>query len=150
MTGSDELLLKIKPLEDRGLLRTGADDAVVNSINERFPFIGSKIDWGAIPGSIVKRLSSTDEMAECISFMADCLKGMEKASPVVIIGDGVMQFKIETNLSNIECCFYDVLELPQHTYITTPLCEWCLVFTMEGDMCFGYAPPIDLTPVASN
>jgi hypothetical protein len=115
-------------------------NACIRLINERFPFVGSKIDWTSVSGSIVEKLSSTDEILQCKAFMSSCLRGMDGKSPVVVVGDGLMNFQIETTISGIAYCLDDVLGLPQHTYITSPLCEWCLVFTMEGDMCFGNAP----------
>lgn len=146
MNASDELLLKLKPLEDQGLLQIRNEASVVSSINERFPFIGSKIDWNSVPGSIAKRFSSGDELVQRKSFLEDCLCDEEATLSIAIVGDGIMHFGIETSLSNIGCCLDDVLELPQHTYITTPLCEWCMVFTTEGDMCFGNAPIANSVP----
>ncbi|WP_395739878.1 hypothetical protein [Prosthecobacter sp.] len=143
MTPSNELRQTFAPLQDRGLIQMIDETPVVDLIERAFPFSGSKIDWDAVPGSQVKTRSSGSPVTECRTFLDECLRHLDPSAPLLIVGDGIMDFAIAVRLGDLDCCFEEIIHLPQHTYITTPTAEWCLVVTMEDDLCFGHAPPLN-------
>src|SRR5262249_4038288 len=90
-------------------------------LQKRFPVRGSKIDWDRVSMARVNRVDTADSeqyLDDAEAFAHD-IQESERLYPdyrVVVIGD-----------------------MPQHTYVLAPDAEWCLAFTLEGDLCFGYA-----------
>lgn len=142
LTPYENLLLAISPLIQSGkVLLLGDEELCVGVIEKSFPFVGAKIDWSQIPGAVIKVANEQDFVTECLEFLRFQIgnEGISPLAHVFIIGDSAMEKAMATQVRFLEALLMEVLELPQHTYIVSLNGEWCMTFTMEGDMAFGYS-----------
>jgi hypothetical protein len=114
-------------------------------LEKRFPVQGSKIDWERVPTAKVRRAHAADTeryLAEAAAFVQEVLESeqLDRECQVIAMGDSAMEKALRMPLSTLVLCLRNILPMPQHTYVLAPDAAWCLVFTMEGDLCFGYAP----------
>ena len=114
-------------------------------LQRRFPVCGSKIDWDRVPNSTIRRVNTVDSehyFDEAIAFVREMLEseGLDRESQAVVIGDSAIEGAFRMPLYTLVLCLRTILRMPQHTYVLAPNGAWCLVLTMEGDVCFGYAP----------
>jgi hypothetical protein len=145
MTPEDELL------EDLRREFPGAEIVVdptsheyVDVVQRRFPFLGSKIDWDRVPRSQVRRVSDvTRFMDEAVAFTLEVMASerLDREVQIAVIGDNAMDVTLRMSPSTFRRCLRTILDMPQHTYVLALDGAWCLVYTMEGDLCFGYGSP---------
>lgn len=114
-------------------------------LRRRFPVRGSKIDWDRVPMAKVRRVatSSSEQYFDDAEEFAEEIVGSERLDrerEVVVIGDSAMEGALRMPLFAFRSFLRSILRMPQHTYVLDADATWCLVFTMEGDLCFGYAP----------
>lgn len=110
-----------------------------------FPTCGSKIDWGQAGRSTLSSADITDwqqYLPVAFSFLQEVSEQSELSGDleVVVIGDSSMEGALVMRLDAVFACLESLLAMPQHTYVLPRDARWCVVFTMEGDLCFGYAP----------
>lgn len=113
-------------------------------LQTRFPTLGSKIDWGRVPGALTERVDVLDPAAyrragatffEKIRADHDLLDDLD----VVVVGDSAVEMAVHVPVRLMRTCLSLFLDLPQHTYLLPRDGAWCASFTMEGDLCFGLA-----------
>lgn len=122
-----------------------SSDAYFALLQRRFPVRGSKIDWDRVPAARVRRadLADSEKYFEEASAFAEEVWSSEQLDPallVVVVGDSAMKSALSMSLQTLRSCLPGILRMPQHTYVLPPDASWCMVFTMEGDLCFGHAP----------
>jgi hypothetical protein len=110
-----------------------------------YPACGSKIDWRQVDRSKLSSADITDwerYLPAALSFLQEVTEQGELSGDleVVVIGDSSMEGALVMRLDAVFACLESLLEMPQHTYVLPRDGRWCAVFTMEGDLCFGYAP----------
>ena len=118
---------------------------VFGRLQNMFPVGGSKIAWSRVPGSAVETADTSDGdsyLSAAESFFDRNLAGhgLSDEVEILVVGDSAMDGAVRMSLSSLRSCLGIVLGMPQHTYVLPQDAEWCFVFTMEGDLCFGYSP----------
>lgn len=104
-----------------------------------YPASGSKIDWGRVPGSIERTVEDgPNQVALSISFFDEVVAKFGLAGDVVYIGDSATDFALAGPTERMRQALPKLLEIPQHHYLIGPESLWCMSFTMEGDMGFGF------------
>jgi len=110
-------------------------------IESNFPFVGSKIDWSKVSGSVQKTQNPEGNVAkQSKEFMIEQLAiyKIPADSEISIIGDGAIECVLKTTIEIFTENFAkEILELPQHVYLIPEDGAWCMSFSMEGDMNFG-------------
>ena len=143
-TFTEELLLEISPTLKSGAIEVDYDHKKYSKlIADRFPFTGSKIAWSRVPHSVQEIQSPQDPISQCLRFMEQQLmrNAISDDVAVAVIGDSAVECVFLTTVGSFREVAPSFLELPQHLYIIPSDAAWCMVFTMEGDMCFGNALP---------
>ncbi len=115
-------------------------------VQRRYPVIGSKIAWSQVVGAVVESAAINDGdayLAAAESFVdrSRAIHRLSDKEEVVVVGDSAMDGALRMSLESLRRCLGVVLGMPQHTYVLAQNADWCFVFTMEGDLCFGFAPP---------
>ena len=142
----NDLLLYLNPFINNGNIKIlDNEDYFINIIENNFSFVGSKINWTQVTGSIVKKGISIDGASK---FLNDKLSdgSIYNLESIVIIGDGAMDCAFRTQVQYAILFLDQVVSIPQHTYIVEISGRWCMVFTMEDEIAFGFKPhhPIHL------
>jgi hypothetical protein len=112
-------------------------------LERRYPLGGSKIDWDRVPtGRVRPNADPARWTDEAVAFTEHVIKveRLDRGTHVVAIGDGPVDVALRLSLQTLVSCLPTLLHLPQHTYALPPDGRWCLAFTMEGNLSFGYAP----------
>jgi hypothetical protein len=136
----DELLASIKPLVRDGAIELiEAEDLYIDLIERNFPFVGSKIDWVQVPGAIIISARAQFFVSDCLEFLQEQLtaNNISPSASVAVVGDSAMDFAIATKAQYLPALMANVFDLPQHTYVVATSGEWCMAFTMEGEVAFG-------------
>lgn len=137
----DELLQILGADVDAGIITIEPDctDYFVK-LTKCFPAAGTRIDWGSVPNSIdTWRDEDLDESA-FVKFFNQIVTSNNLNGPIVYMGDSNTEFALLTSVDVVSKYLKDILSIPQHHYLVAADFSWCMVFTFEGDMSFGYAP----------
>ena len=106
-----------------------------------YPASGSKIDWDRVPGSVERVEEEESLQAEQFTaFFDEIVQKFRLAGDVVYVGDSATDFALTGSLECMREVLPELLAIPQHHYMIGPESSWCLCFTMEGDMGFGFRP----------
>lgn len=75
---------------------------------------------------------------EVTSFLGE-LRGtiLENDEKIIYIGDGVTDLVYILDLINLSKVLPIFLNIPQHHYILSVDCRWCICATFENDLDFG-------------
>lgn len=150
MSLNEEVLGMLAPLSKDGLLKIANDQAtLIQTLNRRFYFSGSKIDWTKSTDHWHQSFRSSGESidveekhraVEEILRKHDFPAVVERTIEVDYINDSSLEFGVR--LSPI--IFWDAFAIllphvPQHHYFFSADGSWCLAITMEGFVDFGRA-----------
>lgn len=117
----------------------------------RYPISNNRIDWKKVPDRISlyptneQQTSSFDmqgHLEKVDHFFKKVVKKMIPSSDdnVVLIGDGAIDGAYLMNLSVLEKYLCFICMISQHSYIMPSDGSWCLNYSMEDDLYFGFAP----------
>jgi hypothetical protein len=119
----------------------GDSSPFFSRLMRRYPTVGSKIDWQSIPGSVERAEHDESlQLKRFISFFDEVVQRFELAGDVIYLGDSATDFALAGSMERMREALPDLFAVPQHHYLITPDASWCICFTMEGDMAFGFAP----------
>lgn len=106
-----------------------------------YPASGSKIDWDRVPGSIERVEEDESLQSERFTaFFDEIVQRFRLAGDVVYVGDSATDFALAGSVECMRDALPETLAIPQHHYLIGPDSSWCLCFTMEGNMGFGFRP----------
>ena len=109
---------------------------------QAYPADGSKIDWRRVPDAIVKfEDDHALQPGACIAFFDEMRAQHGLAGELVYLGDSATDFALAGPAAGMREALPALLVIPQHHYILGPEAAWCMCFTMEGDMGFGFRSP---------
>jgi hypothetical protein len=107
-----------------------------DKLNARFPASGSKIAWSEVPGS-----ESSHGSIECfVQFAKDVVRFHGLTGSAVYIGDGLTNIAVLADVNDLLSIVDRMLIFPHHHYVVSESVDWCMSYTMEEDMDFGFAP----------
>ena len=140
MSVSDDFIEIIAPNIANGRIVVEYDiEKYFEQIEASFPIYGSKIEWSEVAGSIEELARLEFYSSDCIDFYNKITKTLNPNSKVVLLGDSAMDYALLTILKNVPEVLAKMLELPQHHFIVANDFSWCISFSMEGNMAFGFA-----------
>lgn len=106
-----------------------------------YPASGSKIDWSRVPDSIERTEEDPAlQLDQFLSFFDEVVQKAGLVGDVVYVGDSATDFALAGSMERMREALPELLEIPQHHYLIGPESSWCMCFTMEGDMGFGFHP----------
>ncbi len=152
----EELLQALQSDINSGSIRVISESQqYADLISQNFPFVGNKIDWSKVPGHTVaqldwrkgymhaeKSIEKLEYIDAIFSFFDNILRKTHTpdVTDLIVLGDGTMDIALQLPAGILRKHLLDVVELPQHTYIIPPDVSWCLTYTTEGYMDFGFRP----------
>lgn len=129
----------------RDELSTGKVEIVSDSSNyftrlaDEFPTVGSRIDWTKVSNSWVEVANTqSDEVTQFVNFFNAAVDRYKLAGQVICMGDSATQIAMIFPVDLLRKKLDEILSIPQHHYFVAEDFSWCLVFTFEGDMAFGW------------
>ena len=125
-----------------GRIRESApSEQFFEKISRAFPASGSKIDWSRVPNSIQRCASDEgDQLIIYAAFFDEIGRKFQLSGEVVYVGDSATDFSLTGELNFLRGALPSIFSVPQHHYFIEPEAAWCMCFTMEGDMAFGFKP----------
>jgi hypothetical protein len=128
-------------IESHRIRELGESSPFFAQLTKAYPASGSKIDWGRVPGSIERVEEDEVLQAEQFAkFFDEVVQKFRLSGDVVYVGDSATDFALAGSLECMREVLPELLALPQHHYLVGPDSSWCVCFTMEGDMGFGFRP----------
>lgn len=137
-----QILEEIEPLISSGKLSfLSSCENVFSIIAAKFPISSSRIDWSLVPGSIERFLERGElEVVEFANFFKLVTEKEGLNGPVTYAGDGATDFSVIGSVAVISEIIPSLVSIPQHHFFLGSGGDWCINFTFEGDMAFGYSP----------
>lgn len=136
-----DFLAQCAPLVASGAIRRVSESDLVARIRSRLPFSGSKIAWSKMRNVLSKRVPGGDLVQQGIrDFVGEALGFLPVNAGLMVVGDSAMTEALIMTKETLMDVAGHLFDLPQHTYIVNPEVDWCLVFSMEGWMDFGFLP----------
>jgi len=128
-------------IESHRIRELGDSSPFFAQLAKAYPASGSKIDWGRVPGSIERVEEEEALQAEQFAkFLDEVIQKFRLSGDVVYVGDSATDFALAGSLECMRKVLPELLAVPQHHYLVGPDSSWCVCFTMEGDMGFGFRP----------
>lgn len=128
-------------IESHRIRELGDSSSFFAQLAKAYPACGSKIDWGQVPGSIERVEEEEALQAEQFAkFFEEVVQRFRLSGDVVYVGDSATDFALGGSLESMREMLPELLTVPQHHYLIGPDFSWCVCFTMEGDMGFGFRP----------
>lgn len=126
-------------LETEELRVTRDDGPLFQKLQERFAVVGTKINWCSVPGAVSCK-AGHDELTDRLQFFREHALPYGAETQAYYLSDSALDFAVTGNLGALERHMLHFLENPEHHYFTPEDFQWCIAFTMEGDMHFGRVP----------
>jgi hypothetical protein len=149
---SIELLQELKLWIDAGQVQVeGGNQKYFDILETQYPIGLNRIDWRGVREHlsfdvfpIRKEPMAGDEteqrLASCLNMLLEWLKssGIALQEQVVWVGD-VSNISLHTTIETLLELYPLLFSWPQHSYVLPLTGQWCLNYTMEGQLFFGRA-----------
>lgn len=141
MSFEEELLADLD-----GFIKSGdisiedSSEVYFGRLAEVFPLGGSKINWDQVTDSIVVTASNKNDVTEWVDFFYETIDEKGLSGNLVYINDSAIDCALTMPVETLKQCIKQILEYPDHHYLIGEKYTWCMTFTMEGDMTFGFKP----------
>ncbi len=115
-----------------------SDSDVIRGLERAFPFVGSKIKWGGARGHLTATQIRPDH--EDFRRFFDARRndlGGDRAA--FYVNDGLLDGCARASLFTYQRHLNSILSLPGHHYFVAEDFSWCIAYTMEGDIDFGWS-----------
>lgn len=133
-------------MESGRVREVGDSSPFFAQLMKTYPASGSKIDWNRVPGSIERiEEEETLQVEQFTAFFDEIVQKVGLAGDAFYVGDSATDFALTGSLECMREVLPELLAIPQHHYLVGPEFSWCLCFTMEGDMGFGFNPSPEKT-----
>ena len=137
-----ELITTLKPQINEGTVLIDEDfNTYFTRIEDKFPFMGSKINWEQLKSSVEVKADDINSILEVKNKLKDIMGRFcsDTAIMITVVGDNAMDFALKMSMDS----FYEnmelIMELPQHVYIAPENFDWCACISMEGYISCGLA-----------
>lgn len=138
---AEELLADLDPAILSGEVAVEpSSDQYLARLQATFPVMGSKVAWSKVPGALEETASPDAYVEDCLRFYDRVRTGYALHGACVVMGDSQVEFALLTTVERLRGHLHRILAISQHHYIVSAEFTWCIAFTMEGDMAFGFAP----------
>lgn len=136
----EEILNALEGVESDVVCVEGGADEIFSRMLERYPVSGSKIDWARVEGSVEEVESNLDLQSQRFErFFRDVISRFGLKGEVVYVGDSLTDFSLCGSSDGFGGLVGAIFEVPQHHYFLGRDLGWCMCFSMEGCMSFGFS-----------
>lgn len=116
-----------------------SDRSVVEGLERAFLFSGSKISWEAVRGhQAATQAQQGHEEFRCFFDARRSDLGGDRIA--FYLNDNLMNCAARASLFAFQRHLDVILRMPAHHYFVAADFSWCIVYTMEGDIDFGWSP----------
>ena len=131
-----ELLKAVRPALASGSLQVDHDAAgAFNTLSQRFPTVGSRIDWSRIKPLVSDRVSSPESyLVDALAFAERVVGEQALSGQSTYLSDGDIGFCLHGDLKEMIKYLGPLLETAGHNYLVSKGGNWCIAFSMEGDL----------------
>ncbi len=141
MTFQDELLEELADLINKGQISfVNSSDNFFFQLTEEYPIYGSKINWNEVPEAIIETTNDLNDVSNCTRFFKKIVQMKKLSGKIIYANDSAIECALIMSVEVLANCIHKILEFPDHHYIINSGYNWCMTFTMEGDMIFGFKP----------
>ncbi len=134
-------------MESNRIRDLGNSSPFFAQLMKAYPSCGSKIDWARVPGSVERAEERADfQIIQFVSFFDQVVQKFRLVGDVVYVGDSATDFALAGSMECMREALPELLAIPQHHYLMGPDGSWCMCFTMEGNMGFGFHPKLSTRP----
>jgi hypothetical protein len=136
----DELIKSLKLNKLDMCVNIIDSDKYLDFIEQKFVFIGSKIDWSKTNNHCSKKSNNDFLLTDTRLFITE-LKNVffNNNVQVIYIGDNLTEFNYQFQMNNIEDLLIYLLEIPQHHYFVSLEGAWCICISSENYIDFGFS-----------
>ena len=148
---SDDLMRQLKEWVDRGDVSPAhGNQAYFDLLEAKYPIGLNRIDWRGVPSHQVVDVLPMEDGLE-ISFESHVHKlissrvalvellasgSVDASDSVIWIGDGC-DLCLHMTVGTFLECYVVLFASSQHSYVIPANAEWCLNYTLEGQLFFG-------------
>ena len=119
-------------------VRNGAP-SVFSRISECYPLYGAKIDWRRLASCFEDRTSNLHRHPQRFEeFFHNVILRFRLEGDITYVGDGLTDFSLHGPIEKFDRLLGAIFDVPQHHYFLGRDLDWCMCFTMEGDMNFAF------------
>ena len=128
-------------MESNQIREVGDSSVFFAQLMDYYPAKGSKIDWKNIPES-VEKIEEDDslQIERFLEFFDEIVRRIGLTGDAIYVGDSATDFALQAPLTIMREALPELLTVPQHHYLIGAESSWCMCFTMEGGMGFGFRP----------
>ncbi|NNA68383.1 hypothetical protein [Pseudomonas gessardii] len=141
MSYFDEFLIDTLQKKGIGFLQLSKTEEakLIDEIQKKFTFVGSKIDWSTVKDSVnlntLDRLEALAQISEALSHLT--------VKNVCFLGDSAIDHAYIVQIDDIREAIDIFSEIPQHTYVFPENLCWIACITFEGDLDYVDLRPTD-------
>ncbi|BEV01942.1 hypothetical protein [Novosphingobium olei] len=120
-----------------GLYRSSED--IGRRLEQSFPFAGAKIDWSLTRGHLAVSAGARS-LVGFSAFFEDRRTALGNDQPAFYLSEGPIDFALRASLITFQRHLRSIVSVPAHHYFVAEDFSWCIVYSMEGDIDFGWSP----------
>lgn len=140
MTFEEELLSEFElSVKNGDIIVDPSSDSYFSELELRFPILGSKIDWDAVSGSEREQASADAYASDCQHFFDKMMRRYGLSGQCIVIGDSAVEVALIMPVGIMQFNLQKIVSVPQHHYVIANDYVWCMSFTMEGELAFGFS-----------
>ncbi|VWX61432.1 conserved hypothetical protein [Burkholderiales bacterium 8X] len=126
-------------LASRRIEAIGSSTPYFARLEKCYPAKGSRIDWSKVNRAVGQIEPNAElQQAAFTAFFDVTVEQFSLSGTVLYLGDSATDSAFAAELTAMRQVLPKLLEIPQHHYFVAQSCEWCIFFSMEGDMAFGF------------
>jgi hypothetical protein len=105
------------------------------------PLQGSRLDWDRVPNARVAFTPIGEQQtADFETFFKQAVLDFSLTQDVIHLSDGGPELARRLPMSEMVKTLDPFLSIPHHHFFIDDNFSWCMVFTFEGEMGFGFIP----------
>lgn len=115
-----------------------SNSSFVQGLEKAFRFEGSKIRWDLVSGHI----SLTEVQPESgifRRFFSDRGRELGGDRAAIYLNDDLVDCALSASMFAFERHLSEIISIPAHHYFIADDFEWCMAYTFEGDIDFGWS-----------
>lgn len=141
MTYDQELLEQFAAEINAGTIAVAnSSEEYFNNLASFFPVCGSKVDWSKVPNAVGIKVRPQEYKEDGLRFFHEIQRVYHLSGKCIIISDGGFDYTLIVQTDALRPILELILDIPHHHYVVAIDYSWCVAFTTEGFIDFGYRP----------
>jgi hypothetical protein len=148
-----EFLAELAPWVSNGRISVEkGSESYFSLIESKYPIGVNRIDWSRIRNSLFHEVVPFDLPSYSLEYRLDKLTHLRPVlldwflknairldKDVIVVGDN-SNVALHMSLNTVLDCYKVLFTSSQHMYVLPPTGDWCLHYTLEDTLNFGWAP----------